>query len=76
MIEISYRLIFQDDNKVTEQAELVISVGSWARDSREFILLSMMMFYNPSNLFLTNRRKIESLQVNYTTLLQRYLQHK
>ena len=68
--------MFFQDNTDSEQAELIISVGSWARDSREFILLSMMMFYNPNNLFLTNRRKIESLQVNYTTLLQRYLQHK
>ena len=30
---------FQDEDQDSEQAELVSAVGSWPRDSREFILL-------------------------------------
>ena len=46
------------------------------QDPNELILLSLAILFCPDMLDLTERRKVENIQLSFAVLLQKYLKQK
>jgi len=79
-LEMTYRQFFnrQTMNDEDERCfiELIADIGSWQQDPTELVLLSLTILFSPDLLDLTDRRKVEHVQLKFAVLLQKYLNYR
>jgi len=62
-----------DKNQTDRFMKLVQYIGTWHQDPTELMLLSLVVFFSSDMLDLNNRPKVESIQMEFVLLLQKYV---
>lgn len=80
-LKLNYKQFFTCSFLQTEQIEmeftqLLTSIGSWAKDEKEYILVTLVILFCPDMLNLIDRKRVEETQLKFATLLHKYLNNK
>jgi len=82
-LQLTYKQFFPSNISSSRESKneikfnsLMINIGSWPQDEREFVLISLLLLFCPDSLNLTERNMVEDIQLKFATLLQKYLNYK
>ena len=57
----------------TDLAELLVNIGAWSQDKKEYARVSLVLLSCPDVLDPVERRRVEETQLKLATILQKYL---